>query len=84
MDISSVDESEVDVSELVAYTDLSEEAKEAFTEALDAGEYTVRGGTLPGKLDEVGFVKHEENYYALRIAVGDIPVQKLSITKVSE
>lgn len=84
MDISPVDESEVDESELVAYADLSEEAKEAFTEALNAGDYTVRGETLPGKLGEVGFVKYDGDYYELRVIVADIRVQRLSITKVSE
>lgn len=82
LDITSVDESEVDESELVTYKDLSEGAKEAFNQALNEGEYTARGGTLPGKLDEARYVKYDRDYYKLIVAVGDIRIWEIGIEMV--
>ncbi|MFB6235193.1 MAG: hypothetical protein ABEH81_13900 [Halopenitus sp.] len=80
---SSTKKTEVDNAELVTYTDLSEEAKNAFKQSLNEGQYTVRGETLPGNLDEARFVKYDGEYYELRVAVADIRVWTISVTKVS-
>lgn len=82
--VHSVNEADVDESELISYKDLSQDAKDAFTQALNQGRYTSRDERLPGKLGDVRFVKRDDEYYKLRITVGDIRVWKLSTTNLSE
>lgn len=82
MEVESVDESDVDESRLVAYSDLSKEAKDIFKQALNEGRY-ISTESLPGKLDEVRYVKYEGDYYVALPAVGDMRVWEMSIEKVS-
>lgn len=79
---SSVDESDVNQSETVTYSKLSNEAQTAFQEALSTGEYRSRAEPLPGKLDEAGFVKYDGAYYELKVAIADIRLWKLSAQHV--
>jgi len=77
-----VDESTVEEESLVGYADLSSAAQSAFEQAVADGQFTVRDGYLPGRLDEVGVVQYDGTYYELTVTVGDIPVWKLSVRKV--
>lgn len=74
-------QSEVDESELAAYSDLSEAARNAFTQAHDEGSYTVREEPLPDDLREVQFVKYDGSYYELQFIVADFPIWELSVSK---
>lgn len=82
LSVSSVTQSEVNESELVIYSNLSQEAKDAFKQALNEGTYTIRGEDLPGKLNDAKFVQYRGNYYELQITVGDIRVWKISVSKI--
>jgi hypothetical protein len=80
---SSISESEVDErSELIAFEELTTEAKAAFKHALSWGKYTTRGETLPEQLTEYRYVNHQRDYYRLMITVGDIPVWNVSAERV--
>lgn len=77
-----VDEGSVAEESLVDYADLSSDAQAAFEQAVADGQFTVRDGSLPGRLDEVGVVKFEGRYYELTVTVGDIPIWKLAVREV--
>ena len=83
LEVSSIEQSQIDESDLVTYSNLSEEEKNAFKQSLNEAGYTVRNETLPSKLNEGKFVKYNQNYYELRVLVGDIRVWRISITEVS-
>jgi hypothetical protein len=80
--VGQTEESEVDESKLVNYTDLSPDTKDAFKQML-SGSYPIRESKLPGKLDDGGFVKYERDYYEISIVHGDTRVFEISATKVN-
>jgi len=83
LDVLPVDRSEVEGSELVAYTDLSAEAATVFEQAVTDGGHTARGGTLPEGLREARYVEYEGRHYELQVIVGDVRVWRLSVDVVS-
>ncbi|WP_244509702.1 hypothetical protein [Haloferax larsenii] len=72
-----------DDTERVDFAALSTEANAAFMDALDDGQHTVRGDTLPPQLVEHRYVRYEGTTYRLEIALFEIPVWRLSVEKAS-
>lgn len=83
LDVRPVDRSEVEASELVAYTDLSTEAASVFERSVTDGGYAVRGGTLPETLREARYVEYDGRHYELQVTVGDVREWRLSVDVVS-
>lgn len=79
-----VDESAVEDGRLVGYADLSPAAQAAFETAVSESQFTVRGEPLPGRLDEIGYVRYEERYYELTVVVADIPTVEVSVEELGE
>nr|WP_241429854.1 hypothetical protein [Haloferax larsenii] len=72
-----------DETEWVDFDALSTEAKAAFEDALDDGQHTVRGDTLPPQLVGNRYVRYEGTTHRLEIALFEIPIWRLSVEKAS-
>ncbi|MFC6991892.1 hypothetical protein ACFQH3_09080 [Haladaptatus sp. GCM10025707] len=77
-------DSNVEVGDLVAYGDLTQEAAAAFDEAQTGDRYTIRGETLPDQVVSNQYVEFDGEYYELTVIVADIPSWTFTATKVAE
>lgn len=82
LEVQTIHPDYVDQEEVVAYGDLTEEAQDAFLEAVETGSVSYRDETLPGKLVSTSYVKYDDDYYELTVIIADIPIVRISEEQV--
>lgn len=76
--------SQINTSNVVAFSNLSNESQTVFTEARADGPYTTRTTTPPATIRDEPTIKYDGLYYPLSASHADIRVWRLSTKRVND